>query len=99
MPAVGVHAFVSVLHVGGQKHGRVLSLNLATGTLEPHVYRTSTARPLTVSETFVPTPTSGILLILELSACQCVLPVGFETVSVDCTAAVLTVLIPVSVGR
>ncbi len=48
VPSVGMHAFVSVAHAGGQKHGRVLSLNLATGSLEKHVYRTSAARPLTV---------------------------------------------------
>ncbi|CAL8472222.1 g11764 [Coccomyxa elongata] len=49
VPSVGMHAFLSVAHAGGQKHGRVLSLNLATGSLEKHVHRTSAARPLTVS--------------------------------------------------
>lgn len=49
VPAVGVHAFVSVVHAGGQMYGHVLRLNLATGSLEPHVHRTSAARPLTVS--------------------------------------------------
>ena len=49
IPAVGVHAFLSAAHAGGQKHGRVLRLNLATGQLQQQVYRTNAPRQLAVS--------------------------------------------------
>ena len=45
---MGLHAFVAVSHSGGQKHGRVLRLNTATGQLEQGLFRTNVARPLSV---------------------------------------------------
>ena len=56
VPAVGLHAFVAMTHAGGDKHGRVLRLNTATGRVEEAVFRTSVARPLSVRPCMPCTP-------------------------------------------
>ena len=48
VPAVGLHALVATTHAGGDKHGRVLRLNTATGRVEEGLFKTSVARPLSV---------------------------------------------------